>query len=142
MGDYPPRLVPLRDIAELLEAGFDAPAVIDLVTEAQCEIVLQRALDSLTTVLGVAVDGDIADWARTLEPSRFDRWALRAYQSNERSYAKQAAVSLWAMPSMRHRFAYASALAMPSRNYVRARERGYARRLGHSLALAREARPR
>jgi len=142
LGDYPPRLVPLRDIAELLAAGFDARVVIDLVTDAQCEIVLQRALDALTSVLGVPVDGEIADWARTLEPSRFDRRALRTYESSDRSYAKQAAVSLWAMPSLRHRLAYASALAIPSRNYVRARERGYARRLGHSLALARGGRSR
>ncbi len=142
LGDYPPRLVPFRDIAELLAAGFDASAVIDLVTEAQCETVMTRALGSLTTVLGITVEGEIAEWACGREPSRFDRWALRTYESNDRSYAKQAAVSLWAMPSMRQRFAYASALAIPSRSYVRARERGYARRIGRSFALARGARPR
>ena len=142
LGDYPPRLVPLRDIAELLRAGFDVRTVIDLVTEAQCEIVLRRALDLLTNVLGVAVGGELAEWARTLKPTRFDRRALRTYESTDRSYAKQAAVSLWAMPSMRHRLAYASALAIPSRNYVRARERGYARRIGHSFALARGGRAR
>jgi hypothetical protein len=142
LGDNPPRLVPLRDIAELLSVGVDADQVIDLVSAVKCETVIQRAIDLLEAELGVRLEGRIPDWARAHEPSRFDRWALRTYSRSHRSYGGQVAVSLWVMPTLRDRVAYASALAFPSRNYVRARERGYARRVRHGVQLVSQWRPR
>lgn len=142
LGNDPPRLVPLRDVAELLVGGFDADAIIDIMTATKCETVVQRALDLVERELGLALDGAVPAWARRHRPSRFDRWALRTYSSSQRSYAGQVAVSLWVMPGIRERVAYASALALPTKNYVRARERGYGRRLRRSVHLVNEWRPR
>lgn len=142
LGDDPPRLVPLRDVAELIAAGLDTAAVIDLVTAAGCVAVLQRALDLAVAELGVTLPPALAEWARGYGLTRLDRWALRSYAGGRRSYAGQAAVSLWVMPTFRDRVAFASALAFPSRDYVRAREKGYARRVSRSVHLAREWRPR
>jgi hypothetical protein len=142
LGDHPPRLVPLRDVAVLLEAGFDANAAIDIVAGVHCETVVRRALERVEQVLGWRATGPLAQWARTQVSSRFDRWAMRSYERQERSYAAQAAVSLWAIPSLRDRVAYATALAVPSPEYVRARQRGYRTRAKQSFRLARTWRPR
>jgi putative nucleotidyltransferase-like protein len=142
LGDFPARLVPLRDICELLRRGIDVAAVIELLTSANCATVLQRALTLVERELGVVADGELAAWAGGHVPSRFDRWALSTYERADRSYAAQAAVSVWAMPSMRERVAYASALVLPSREYVRAREVRYGARIRRSMNVAREWRPR
>jgi hypothetical protein len=142
LGNDPPRLVPLRDVAELLRVGFDDAEVIQLAHDVHCETVIQRALALVERELGLDLDAGIADWARLHQPSRFDRWALRTYSSSQRSYGGQVAVSLWAMQSFRERVAYASALAFPARDYVRARERGYGRRLRHGVHLVSQWRPR
>jgi hypothetical protein len=140
LGNHPPRLAPLRDVAELLAVGVGEAEVIELAATVSCETVMQRALDLVESELGVGVEGPISEWARTHRPSRFDKWALRTYASG-RTYGGQVAVSLWAMP-LRERVAYASALAFPSRDYVRARERGYGRRLRRSVQLVNQWRPR
>jgi hypothetical protein len=104
--------------------------------------VLQRAVDLVDRELGIRLEGLLAEWARHYRQTRFDRWALRSYSSTHRSYGGQVAVSLWAMPSLRERVAYASALAFPTRDYVLARERGYGRRVRRSVGLVHEWRPR
>jgi len=141
LGDFPPRLVPLRDVAEFLATGFDADAVIRLVTNVRCATVLQRALHLVEEELGIRVGGVLGEWSRRHVPSRFDRWALGTYASRNRSYGAQAAVSVWVMPSLRDRVAFASALALPSRDYVRSRERNYGARIRHSVKLATTWRP-
>ncbi len=142
LGDLPARLVPLRDVAELFRAGIAGDDVIALATSVHCEVVFQRALELVETELGVRLEGDLPNWARAYQPSRFDQWALQSYTGTRRSYAGQVATSFWAMPSVRARVAYGSALLFPTRDYVRARERGYGRRLRRGLGVAKESRPR
>jgi hypothetical protein len=142
LGNDPPRLVPVRDVAEVLHAGVDATWISELATRVRCQAVLQRAVDLVDRELGIRLEGTLADWMRRYRPTRFDRWALRSYSSTHRSYGGQVAVSLWAMPSLRERVAYASALAFPTRDYVLARERGYGRRVRRSIGLVHEWRPR
>ena len=142
LGDTPPRLVPMRDVVELFGAGFDASVVMSLVTSVHCESAIQRAVRLVDVELGVHLDGELPDWARAYRPTAFDRWALRGYARYDRSYATQIAGSLCALPSMRDRASYVAALAFPTRDYVRARERGYARRLNHAVQVLQESRPR
>jgi len=142
LGDHPPRLVPLRDIVELYRAGFDTEAVIGLVGGTECEVVVQRAVGLVDRVIGVRLEGHLPEWARAYRPSRFDRWALRGYADDRRSYAGQVAASMWAMRSARERATYALALAFPARDYVRAREHDYAKRLTRGVRLVQDWRPR
>jgi len=142
LGDYPPRLVPLRDVAVLLRAGADESDVLSLLERTECLAVAKRAIDLVQLTLGIHLEGPLATRARAHVPTMLDRWAMRTYASERRSYAGQAALSFWVMPSARDRIAYARALAFPSHDYVRAREGGYARRAGRAARLASSWRPR
>jgi Uncharacterised nucleotidyltransferase len=142
LGDHPPRLVPIRDIVECLRAGIEDATVIDLATSARCEQVFQRAIDLVDIELGVRLEGEIPEWARSYRPTRFDRWALRGYTSASRSYSHQVAASFCALPSLRDRASYAGAIAFPNRAYVRAREGGYARRITRGMRLLHDRVPK
>jgi hypothetical protein len=140
LGDYPPRLIPLRDVVELDRAGFDATAVIDLATAVRCQSVLQRALDLVDVELGIRLEGALPAWAHAWRPTRYERWAMRSYATAHRSYAGQVTASIGALRSTRERISYAAALAFPSRNYVLARERSYAQRFARGVHIVQETR--
>jgi hypothetical protein len=142
LGDHPPRFVPLRDIVQILAAGVDDEAVIELATSVRCGAVFQRAFELVDAELHVRLEGRLPAWARAHQPSRFDRWALQSYARDDRSYAGQVTSSMWALGSMRDRFAYGAALMFPSRDYVSARERGYTRRLARAVRVMKDSRPR
>jgi hypothetical protein len=91
--------------------------------------------------LEVQLEGPIPAWAARQRPSRFDRWALQSYASEDRSYAGQAAASIWAIPSLRDRFAYSAALAFPTREYVREHDRGYPQRIARCLRVVKDSLP-
>jgi hypothetical protein len=142
LGNSPPRLAPVRDVAQMLEFGVDVEDAIEYLGTTGCDAVLQRAATLVEGELGVALPDDLVQWTRRHTPSRFDRAALRAYDGPDRSYAAQAATTFWAMPSLRERVAYASALALPSREYVRARGTRYGTRLRRSVRIVQLWRPR
>ncbi len=134
LGNHPPRLVPLHDVAQLFFAGVDEALVMDLAASTRCASVFKRAFGLLADELGVHLEGPMAGWTHAHRPSRFDRWALQSYANADRSYAGQVATSLWVLPSMRDRAAYSAALVFPTRDYVRAHERAYTRRLSRGVA--------
>jgi hypothetical protein len=142
LGDDPPKLVPLRDVAELARVGVDVAAVLDRLSPVGCAIVVQRALALVDRELQIDLIAGNERWSAIHPQTRIDRWILESYRAGRRSYATQAAVSFWALPSMRDRAAFAQALAFPSRGYVLARGNGYTRRLANSLRLVRDWRPR
>ena len=89
LGDFPPRLVPLRDVVELHGAGFEVSAVMEVIRSARCESVLQRAVHLVDVELGIRLEGELpGSDARAYRPTRFDRWALRGYA--ERSLLRDA----------------------------------------------------
>lgn len=141
LGDDPPRLVPLRDVAELVAAGVDVPAALERLSDVGCAVVLQRALGLVDQTLQIDLTAGTERWSEMHPSTRVDRWILNSYGAR-RSYSAQAAVSFWTMPSLRDRAAYAHALAFPSRSYVYARGRGYTGRLARSARLLRDWRPR
>jgi hypothetical protein len=142
LGDHPPRLAPLRDIVEISATGYDAQAVIDLAVSSRCGSVFHFAIELLERELHVRLEGPLPAWARRHQPTRFDRWALAGYATADRSYARQVGASLGAMRSLRERFVYASALMFPSRDYLRARQRGYAQRMTDAVRVAHDSRVR
>jgi putative nucleotidyltransferase-like protein len=141
LGDHPPRLVPLRDIVQL-HGQLDPNTVLAMFTAVSCETVCRRALALVEEELGIRLEGAIPSWARAYQPNRFDRWALQGYASDDRSYAGQVAASICAVPSLRDRLAYGAALAFPSREYVRAHDGGYVRRIARGLRIMKDSRPR
>ena len=130
LGDVPPRLVPLRDVAQiLLHSTVDTDRVRERCADWRCGIVVQRAIRLAWQRLGLDEDREITRWARHYEPGRFEQRALRAYLGDNRSYARQVATGLAAVPGLGAKAAYTRALLLPDRPYVREHDGGYARRL-------------
>jgi hypothetical protein len=141
LGDATPRLVPVRDVVQLLPS-VDEPLAIATFERFSAGIVAARAIALVESVLGVRPDGAFADWARTVPVSRTDRWRLESYTSTHNRYARQAAATFWTIPSLRDRVSYASALAFPQRGYLVHRHESYPRRVLRSAVLAVRGRPR
>jgi hypothetical protein len=142
LGDDEPRLVPLRDVVELLRRGLDTPPLIRLFERFRSVAVAHRVVQLVERVLGVRLDDPFAQWARSYRPTRADHRLLRAYRGGPGRYAAQTAATFWVLPTIRDRLAFASALAFPTRGYLDARQTGYSRRLLRGAMLVLRWRPR
>ena len=142
LGDRPPRLVPLRDVAQiLLHSSIDIARVRELCRRWRCGIVVQEAIRSAWAVFTIERPNGLDTWVREYEPSNFERWALGSYFGSRPSYARQAVGGLWAIPSVPRKFAYARALLMPTGSYIRERDGSYLRRLGRGFHVFAGWRP-
>jgi hypothetical protein len=136
LGDVEPRLVALRDVAQmLLHSTLDAHRVQELCRRWRCGIVVQRATQVAWETFGIAVSPELVRWAQHYLPSEFERRALRAYVGPDRSYARQAVAGLYAVRGIRAKAAYAGALLVPTAAYVRARDGSYLRRVGRAVGM-------
>ncbi|HEX5613920.1 MAG TPA: nucleotidyltransferase family protein [Acidimicrobiia bacterium] len=139
LGDRIPRLVPLRDVAELAQrrkpGALDLDAVLATAARWRCRAVVQRAVRLARHALVVDDLGPIAAWAGEYRPDRFERAGLRAYVAADRSYALQAAAGVRAVRGVRNRAAYVRAMVVPSGDYLAARDGRYARRMRRALGL-------
>ena len=136
LGDRVPRLVPLRDVAQLaLTDTLDVDAVLVTATRWHCSAVVQRALRLARHGLALGHLGALGVWAEQYRPDRFERAALRAYVAPDRSYALQAAAGVRAVRGIRNRAAYVRAMVVPSGDYLAARDGRYGRRVRRALGL-------
>ena len=139
LGRKQPRLVALRDVAEMiLCAPLDAERVRARCRAWRCGVVVQRAIGLAWDAFALDSTPEVVRWARSEESSEFEQRALRAYVSADRSYASQAVAGLQAVRSPRAKVRYATALLVPNRAYVRIREGSYRRRVRRALQLFRE----
>jgi hypothetical protein len=137
LGNRPPRSVPLRDLAQALHAGVDPLALIEVAQRLSLSLPLSRAVVVLAEQLGVVGSADLQRWAEHYRAQPREARAMAAYTATTRRYARQAFEGLSALPNARTRFAYARALALPDRSYLRERDRTLGRRLGRAASLAR-----
>ncbi len=136
LGDRLPRYTTLRDIAEFLCGGsVDVDHVLTLAQRWRGRAVLQRALLLTGSYLPVEVPQPLRDWADTYRPDAFERSALAVYVSPDASYAARAATGVWAVRGFRRRAAYARALLVPTRSYLRERDGTYVQRWQRALQL-------
>jgi GNAT superfamily N-acetyltransferase len=143
LGDEHRRLVPLRDVAQMtICAGLDAARVRELCRVWRCGIVVQRAIGLAWDAFALDTTNEVVRWAREHECSAFERQALQAYVGSDSSYARQTVAGLWALHSVRAKVAYAAALLVPTRPYVRTRDGGYGRRAGRAVRLFLDDRAR
>jgi hypothetical protein len=137
LGDRLPRLVPLRDVAQiLLTTDVDVDATLECAARWRCRAVVQHAVLSTWGLLQLRADHALLRWARAYEPDRFERTALHAYVGRNRSYATQSAAGLFALHGVRARAEYARAMLFPGRAYTRSRG-GYVARFRRSARIAR-----
>ncbi len=129
LGDWPSRLVPLRDVAQLrLTTNVDLDATLRLADRWRSTIVVAGAIALASTSLRLPSD-DVVAWAARYEGSRFERRALAAYVGPQRSYAKQMTASIPAVSGLANKASFVTALLLPDRGYVGRHDGGYLRRV-------------
>lgn len=119
IGDRVPRLVTMRDLAQLLlVTGVDWRAAVRMAAHWRGEAVVAAALDTCGRVLGV--DHEAIDWARQRVPSSQERRWLRSYPAHGGSHTRALLVGAAPLRGF-ERFTYLGALVAPDLRYVRAR---------------------
>jgi hypothetical protein len=130
LGDYPPRLVPLRDIAQLvLRPDLDVPRVRALAAAWQGEAVLAHAVRQAWATLQIADLTALSTWAEGYRARQRDERDLAVYQSSETSYAAKSYAAVRGIPRPSDRLAYLRAMLLPADTYVAGRHSGRLARL-------------
>jgi hypothetical protein len=138
LGDRAPRYTTLRDIAEFLcTPSVDVDHVLSLAKRWRGRAVLQRALLLTGSYLRFEVPQPLRAWTDSYRPDAFERAALAVYVSPDATYAARAATGVWALHGTRRKLAYARALLMPTRSYLRERDGSYVQRWQRALQLQR-----
>jgi hypothetical protein len=120
LGDDPPRLPALRDVAQMgNEGSLDPDEVWSLAAGWRAVNVVRRALLLVSDRLGPDLTGAVAKRFAG-EVSGFDRLLLASYRGAGRGYTAQLAGAV-ALRGWRSRWAYLSALARPQDSYLAAR---------------------
>lgn len=125
LGDWPPRRIAQRDIAELLVGGeragtLEAALVQELALRWRATAVVALAIRTTAADLGLETSHPLIAWAQGHRPGPGDRLLLASYRGRARGYTSQA-LSVFALPSWRDRFDYVRAILRPSRAYLEAR---------------------
>ncbi|MEI8335318.1 MAG: nucleotidyltransferase family protein [Actinomycetes bacterium] len=140
LGDVSARLVALRDIAEMLLVNqVDFYQAIVTAREWRAEVVIARAIALAWQRLDLPPH-DASTWANSYAPSGYEERALRAYTSENRSYATQVAAGVTAVPGITGKLAYMRALLLPSRQHISGRDSSYWARFRRGSAALRESR--
>ena len=144
LGDWPPRLVPQRDLLQIMLGSLDVATTLEMARRWRAEAVVAEAVRTSWAALGVSESHPLAPWAAGYKTTRRDRLLLRAYRGSGRGYSSQLA-SLLVVGGVQDRFAYARAVGSPSNDYLAARDlrRGdLARRLVGSFCQLKSGRER
>jgi len=134
LGDFPPRLTSLRDVAQMSMSGsVDMDRARTLARRWRAGVVLASAVATAWTTFRLPRAPAI-EWAFSYVPSRYERTALAAYLGPGRSYARQMVAALPAIRGIGPKVTYASALLFAEKSYVAGRDGGYIRRLRRANA--------
>ncbi|MFI5047440.1 MAG: nucleotidyltransferase family protein, partial [Acidimicrobiia bacterium] len=136
LGDWPPRVISLRDVAQLVV--HERPNLADVLLMArrwQCEAVVARAVTTAWERLRLVDRAPIVDWAQRFAPSRREQVLLAAHEGPARAFSRHLA-AIAVLPGVRDRVAYATAIALPRPEYLHARgmtARSHVTRAWHGL---------
>jgi Uncharacterised nucleotidyltransferase len=144
LGDYPPRIAALRDVAQMgLVESLDLAGAATKAASWRAEAVVARAVGEAWRRFGLDPTLELAVWARTLSRPRAQMRTLKLYTQRERSYAAMCLAALRVVPGVTDKARYAAALAVPDRRFLSARHGGHLRRLrtaGESIVGSRRSR--
>lgn len=135
LGDHPPRLVPLRDIAQLaLRPAVTTSRVLALVAAWGGEPVLARAVGLAWRTLRLADLIVLSTWAEGRRTTAREERELSWYVGDNASFAGKSYAAVRAIPRTADRLAYLRALLLPQRSYLDGRHAGRLARLRHGTA--------
>ena len=135
LGDSPPRAGALRDVAQLgARPDLDLDAVLATAERWRVRGVVALAVTEAARRFG-GDPGPLTDWVERYRPSRFEARALAAYVGPDRSYARQMAAAVRALPGVRARADYVWTMLRPDAGYVGARDGSYGARLRRAVAV-------
>lgn len=127
LGNAPPRLVPLRDVAQLLLAtDLNGDRVLGLADAWAGHAVVARAVTLTWDTFELADVVPLSVWAQGYRPSKKEQRALGTYLRSGRTYTGKALASLGVIPGLAAKTAFLRALVVPDRATVACYEDGYA----------------
>lgn len=132
VGNHERRLLPLRDLRELLRRPFDVEVVRRRAAAWRADAVLAAAVDDASDVLGIERDDVLGADLRQRPRSAAEQRLLRAYAGG--SYAVEVAAALGSIRGATARGAYLRALLLPDVSYVSGRYRSRLGRLREGAA--------
>jgi hypothetical protein len=140
LGDPAPRLVAVRDVAQMLEDTSDQEVALVLRVADRWggAVVLTRALSLSGAVLGLAEPAWTPHLVQLGPPSRWHQRALATYVDPSLGSTARSLAALRAIPGLRPKASYLRALAFPSHPEVAGSARRRWRRV--TTAVARMAR--
>src|SRR5262249_8153908 len=121
LGDWPARLVPQRDIVQLIHVDDpDVDDVLNLCRRWRGEAVVAWAVSQAWAAREPSFTAPVVAWARNYGPGAFDRLLLASYRGPARGLTTQAA-AVFVLPGIGDKLAYLRAIAMPQRAYLEGR---------------------
>ena len=140
LGDQRPRLVPLRDIAQLALGGaVDWPRLWELMEASSGEPVAARAVTMSWAELRIGDVLAITEWAAHYREQQRASADISAYTSTP-SYAARAFATLGAIPTVRDKLRFLTALLLPESGYVAGRHPSRGGRLRRGVVEIRQSR--
>ncbi|MGH8893336.1 MAG: nucleotidyltransferase family protein [Actinomycetes bacterium] len=140
LGDVQPRLVPLRDTAQiLLTRTLDTDRIWQLMSESGGEAVVARAVRLAWSEFELADVVKLSAWADAYRDSPRASADFAVY-GGESTYAAKSAAALRALPSLADKAQFLRALIAPDRDYVTARHGSAIWRLASGAGQIRRAR--
>jgi hypothetical protein len=134
LGNAPPRLVPQRDIAQmLLRESVDLDRVQTLATAWQGEAVVTHAITTARKTLRLSDVVALSSWAAEHPTGSRQQRRLARATSPRYSYAAQALDNVRVIGTVRDRVVYVSALAFPRRSYLVGRHTSRTSRVKHAF---------
>lgn len=143
LGDWPPRLLPHRDIAQLLFGGrVDVPTLFGLSRHWHADALLALGVAGAWDLLGLTSDHPVLRWARGYRVPPAERRLVAVYAREHTGFAAKSLAAVTSIPGLRAKAAFVRALALPDRGYVRHRHASATQRLLHGLRQALGRPPR
>ncbi len=136
LGEVRPRLVPLRDAAQIaLTRRLDMPRLHSLIRASRGDAVVARAVQLAWSEFDLADVLAVSAWAQAYRTDPREAADLAAYGRGS-SYATKSVAALRALPTLRQRASYLYALLAPTQSYVGNRHSGRLSRLRTGLRQA------
>lgn len=134
LGDFPPRLVPMRDVIQFItDDRIDVDGLLERTREWRGEAVVARALLLAHRAFDLP-DSSFTRWALGYRSKRWERRAISLYGEGH-TYRRQAIGATRFVPGTRGKLDYIAALSIPAPSYLHEREGTVRRRAIRALGF-------